>query len=181
MFDAWYDKENRERLLSCLSYLWTELLLKNASNQNHTSCGLMVTIHTGMAGVTAAAMLSLEDGGATFSNAERKIRDLYYGGSREHIKFFRQRISCPCLDAKFKALRRSPKLGACDGCGYTAPRTDLLLCSGCRVSQYCDTKCQRKNWPHHRNHCKNYHWISDQQKSAMMAVDRASADHLHKL
>ena len=164
MFDAWYDKENRESIVKCLSFLGTDLLLKNASDQNRTNCGLMVNIYTGMAGVTAAAMLSLEGGGEIFADAERKIRDLFYGGQREHCKFFRQRISCPCLNAKFKALRRSPKLGACDGCGYIAPRTDLLLCSGCRVSQYCDTQCQRKNWPDHCDYCRIT--IGSQQKSA---------------
>lgn len=42
---------------------------------------------------------------------------------------------------------------SCCGCGGEG-RPKLLLCSGCKVANYCSRECQKENWKSHRLACK---------------------------
>ncbi|KAJ6503564.1 hypothetical protein C8R45DRAFT_973261 [Mycena sanguinolenta] len=44
------------------------------------------------------------------------------------------------------------KLG-CSGCTVMQPRKKVKRCEKCRVAVYCDTSCQRKDWPRHKKIC----------------------------
>ena len=157
LYEAWFEEARRDTLLSSLVSVGTDFLLKDYTfaedGEQH------YTRYTGMAGATASAILSLEHNDAVISHVERKRRDFFFGGQREVTKFFSQRTECACLDAKYKLLKGYTKLGGCDGCWMIAKRTDLLLCSGCRVCQYCSVRCQTDNWPRHRDYCKNVLWL----------------------
>ena len=32
----------------------------------------------------------------------------------------------------------------------------LMICSNCKIATYCSSKCQRKDWKHHRDACNEY-------------------------
>ena len=179
--DSWFAFEGTKKdylLLSLLS-LGTSLLLKEGivSLRGYPTAS---SYYTGLAAVVASAYLELNELDEV-SVLERKLNDLCFGGQvsdsvvllslkaysflffilfsdicqREAIKFFHRRISCNCLAEKFKAVKNNPKISGCDSCGEKAKRTDLLLCSGCRVAQYCDRSCQQKKWEVHREYCEN--------------------------
>ena len=84
-----------------------------------------------------------------------KIRDLYCGGNiterREVLKFYRKRTSCSCLKKMhLEARKDTPKLGDCYHCLRIKERATLMVCSRCRVAQYCSRECQVAAWPKHK-------------------------------
>ena len=88
---------------------------------------------------------------------ESKYRDLRCGGGssiRDVLKIYRKRISCSCLkDKHLLARKATPKMGACCNCGKMKERVLLMVCSKCRISQYCSRECQIAAWSVHRGHC----------------------------
>ena len=88
-----------------------------------------------------------------------KFRDLLGSSSlRDELKFFRKRISCSCLkDMHLKMRKSCPKTGQCFGCDRTTERALLMVCSRCRISQYCSRRCQVEHWPIHKcKECGDY-------------------------
>lgn len=43
---------------------------------------------------------------------------------------------------------------SCASCGGTHP--DMPKCNGCRGVWYCDTKCQKSDWAHHKKYCTQW-------------------------
>ena len=88
-----------------------------------------------------------------------KWRDLFHskGTRRDLLKFYSKRISCSCLKEMYSGIRKTmPKTGQCYGCSAEYVRSSLLVCSRCRVDQYCSRECQVAHWPEHRMVCDAY-------------------------
>ena len=108
-------------------------------------------------------MLESYDGsgdiGSTINSrvVESKYRDLRCGGSgsiRDVLKIYRKRIFCSCLKDKHSLARKTtPKMGACYNCGQMKERVLLMVCSKCRVCQYCSRECQIAAWSMHKHNC----------------------------
>ena len=115
-----------------------------------------------------------------------KFRDLLGSSSlRDELKFFRKRISCSCLkDMHLKMRKSCPKTGQCFGCDRTTERALLMVCSRCRISQYCSRRCQVEHWPIHKcKECGDYFWclLPDTQEQQMIdkcrqMISRSSQD-----
>jgi hypothetical protein len=58
---------------------------------------------------------------------------------------------CKCLDAIVATLERTRQ---CTNCG--AESTVMKKCERCKLSFYCDRKCQMENWRRHKQACENY-------------------------
>ena len=72
-----------------------------------------------------------------------KINELYFDPD-EHtlVSFFKKRITCACLDAKYKQVRSMKKLGICYNINCPRPdrkveRSLTMCCSLCRRVNYC--------------------------------------------
>ena len=46
--------------------------------------------------------------------------------------------------------------------------SDLLLCSGCETVAYCDTDCQRKDWPSHKLVCAKFSGLDIHKKKDLI-------------
>ena len=46
--------------------------------------------------------------------------------------------------------------------------SDLLLCSGCETVAYCDTDCQRKDWPSHKRVCAKFSGLDVHKKKDLI-------------
>jgi hypothetical protein len=91
-----------------------------------------------------------------------KINELYFDPD-EHtlISFFKKRISCACLDGKYKQVKSIPKLGICYNVNCPLPdrkvvRSFTKCCSRCRRVNYCSRDCQVDNWQWHKMYCYGY-------------------------
>ena len=72
-----------------------------------------------------------------------KMNKLAAGNLRDRIKFVAKRLPCACLKKLHSATRKKvAKVGACYGCGRRLPRSDLHVCTGCMMAQYCSRECQ---------------------------------------
>ena len=99
-----------------------------------------------------------------------KLRDLYCRGNtakRDVLKFYRKRTSCSCLKKMHLEARKDiQKLGDCFHCQKLKERTELMVCSRCRVAQYCSRECQVSAWPKHKEgECD--HFVCARKKGTM--------------
>mmetsp|Transcript_19180 Transcript_19180/g.32680 ORF Transcript_19180/g.32680 Transcript_19180/m.32680 type:complete len:276 (-) Transcript_19180:630-1457(-) len=91
-----------------------------------------------------------------------KMNELYFEPD-EHtlVSFFKKRISCSCLDSKYKEVKSLKKLGICYNfnCPHPGRKVERSLtkcCSLCRRVNYCSRECQVENWKMHRLYCPRY-------------------------
>ena len=96
-----------------------------------------------------------------------KLRDIHWSGSsleRDMLKFFRKRTACSCLkDMHLEARKTQPKVGMCNHCWVMKERSLLMVCSRCRVAQYCSRECQIAQWPKHKCECDVFVKAQNQQ------------------
>ena len=91
-----------------------------------------------------------------------KMNELYYDPD-EHtlVSFFKKRITCSCLDTKYKQVRSVRKLGICYNIHCHRPdrkvvRSLTKCCSLCRRVNYCSRECQVHDWIVHKQYCSKY-------------------------
>ena len=81
----------------------------------------------------------------------KKIRDFHV----ICLKFYRKRATCKCLkDVHLESRKALPKHARCDHCEVVKERRLLMVCSRCRIDQYCSRKCQVEGWDKHKRDCK---------------------------
>ena len=87
-----------------------------------------------------------------------KWRDLCYTGTcmkRDLVKFYRKRTACSCLKKVHLETRKTlPKVGNCTHCKEVKERALLMVCSRCRIAQYCSRECQNAHWSRHKGYCE---------------------------
>ena len=78
------------------------------------------------------------------------------GNRRDVVKFVAKRLPCTCLKELHSATRKKvAKVGTCYGCRKQFPRSQLYVCTGCMIIEYCSPACQRADWSRHKRHCGN--------------------------
>mmetsp|Transcript_31241 Transcript_31241/g.74515 ORF Transcript_31241/g.74515 Transcript_31241/m.74515 type:complete len:93 (-) Transcript_31241:29-307(-) len=77
------------------------------------------------------------------------------GNRRDVMKFVAKRLPCACLKKLHSATRKKvAKIGVCDGCRKQFPSSDLYVCTGCMIAEYCSKECQRAHWSRgHKGDC----------------------------
>ena len=143
-----------ERARDCLLVLGADFLLESVHNMQEGP--LKQARAVAMAIVLSPGehmLISQEETGANPVMLQ-KIGDLTGGGSRETVSFFAKRLECSCLKEMYNVVKGDKKTAICCQCQQTKERKTLMLCSGCKLAQYCSAKCQKDNWPYHMNDCK---------------------------
>ncbi len=74
------------------------------------------------------------------------------------IRFLKTRIPCSCLDAKYKEVRSTTKMGICMNPECSLPEKKVELsemkhCTRCRRASYCSRRCQKLHWSVHKDLC----------------------------
>ena len=88
--------------------------------------------------------------------AYRTANRLANGNRRDTVKFVVKRLPCACLKKLHSAVRKKvAKVGTCFGCKKQFPRSQLHVCTGCMIHEYCSRECQRATWPNHKQYCSH--------------------------
>eukprot|EP00986_Skeletonema_menzelii_P006592 scaffold2515_cov142-Skeletonema_menzelii.AAC.2 len=74
------------------------------------------------------------------------------------VKYLRKRIPCCCLDEKYDEVKSITRTGLCFNLECSLPnrmaeRSAMLTCARCGDANYCSRKCQKADWPDHKEHC----------------------------
>ncbi|KAI0090082.1 hypothetical protein BDY19DRAFT_938332 [Irpex rosettiformis] len=79
----------------------------------------------------------------------------------------------PALIVDSRAARR--EFTQCQMCGKDKEhfKIKLSVCTGCRIATYCSSKCQRDNWPAHKQLCLQRRKTNEQTAD----MDRTVKDH----
>ena len=161
--EVWRDKRNRKMACNILISMGTTMFLDTLTTDDnddiiakvaHAIIGLENYVDRG-----DNAQLSVL--GAIFCNrnATTKYRVLTTSGSlrRDLLKFFSKRMSCSCLKNMHSEARNGlPKMGICVYCKEEKSRASLMVCSECRIDQYCSRECQVGDWHRHARVCGIY-------------------------
>jgi hypothetical protein len=105
-----------------------------------------------------------------------KIRD-FMGNARgcTTAKYLSKRTPCSCLEEIMMYL--TPKGGACFHCGAFKPVKELMVCSRCRITQYCSKSCQKAHWPEHKHACFDRAQTNAQEEIAQRKSQRLPSGH----
>ncbi|KAK1741559.1 hypothetical protein QTG54_008037 [Skeletonema marinoi] len=87
-----------------------------------------------------------------------KIHELCKADQHSLVSFFRNRISCKCLDEKHREVRSIKKMGICCNPRCSLPerkleRSGMQSCEQCRHVHYCSRNCQKNDWKRHKEAC----------------------------
>ena len=156
---VWNDSSYRNEAIKLLLQLGTNLLLVHDGvvqqislihNATFVAQVIVVLEKYGIAGeINLAINVSIAKLNDLYLEEDSKWRDL--------LKFFSKRINCSCLKKMHSEARKTmPKLGICHHCHESKERALLMVCSRCKVHQYCSRQCQVANWSSHWELCDTY-------------------------
>lgn len=112
--------------------------------------------------------------GAEQAQGASKISELQSADEHTLVKFFKSRISCSCLDEKYKQVKHITKIGICLNPGCKLPdnkvaRNDMVCCTRCSLVNYCCRECQVDDWRRHRKECRDYNKNKSSNSEAIKA------------
>ena len=158
-----WDKENyRQMAINMFIAIGTNFLLQKHSGNDAANIAFTITLLENYDGSGDFESMIFTRGAAT------KLRNFNGGSStgiRDELKFFRKRTSCKCLkEMHLEARKASPKMGLCYHCDKVEERTLLMVCSRCRIAQYCSMECHMAGWSEHKCSCDKFVSFQKQQK-----------------
>ena len=86
-----------------------------------------------------------------------RLHELLHSDDHTLVSFVRNRIPCRCLEDKYNQVKPMPKMGRCCNIECALPdriKAEMFLCTACRMTYYCSKKCQKADWPQHKEACK---------------------------
>ena len=100
--------------------------------------------------------VTYSDMGVVRRRAAKTSCRLACGNRRDAVKFVAKRLPCTCLKKLHSAARKKlNKTGTCHGCDKPFPRSELDVCTGCMLAEYCSKECQRADRSCHKEYCGN--------------------------
>ena len=90
-----------------------------------------------------------------------KVVELESADDHTLVSYYRKRISCSCLDEKYKEVKSMTRMGMCfnlncSRAGRKVERSKMFSCSRCDTSNYCSVECQKAVWEIHKQDCEAF-------------------------
>jgi len=123
--DVWKDDDLRQVAITVLLSIGVNILLYRLEHP------ILIEM-----AATTIALLENCDGKSDFKST--MFADVSGGGERQATRFFAKRVACSCLKVKNAQLKKMQlKTGMCDGCYRVGRREGLMVCSRCKLVQFC--------------------------------------------
>ena len=74
-----------------------------------------------------------------------------------------------------------PCLATCANCGELQINKKRLKCSKCKISYYCNKKCQTVHWPQHKHQCKKQSRKKKISNITISEEEHQKIKELHKI
>ena len=146
--EVWDNENYRQMVINIFIAIGTNSTLSNESPMNIAYAIVALENYDSIGGLGSVL--------GNLASSKTMMRDID-GSRRDMLKFFRKRTSCKCLKAmNLEARKTLPKLGVCYHCKERKERALLMVCSRCRMSQYCSRECQVAHWPAHKGYCEDF-------------------------
>ena len=102
---------------------------------------------------------------ATFGTKQPEFFETEVADIHTLVSFYRKKISCSCLDEKYKEVKSVSKVGLCrnPNCslpGHLLKRSKMLYCTACGATNYCSRECQVEDWKRHRKTCNLHNHLA---------------------
>jgi hypothetical protein len=174
--EVWDNERYREMAVNIFLSIGTNVLLQNecadyclllataiAALEKYDGIGSISTLNSRVTGAKLRDLCYA----ITSRSVSSKLRDLFAncGSSRRDLlKFYRKRTTCSCLKRMHLHARKTqPKTGECSHCAEEKERALLMVCSRCRIAQYCSRACHIADWPSHKCDCDVFVKAENQQ------------------
>ena len=158
--EVWDNERYREMAVNIFIAIGTNLLLSNERGDSFLAQAIVISCLENYDGSSDSTSLLYN------RVVGRKMNDLFGStyAKRDALKFFRKRTSCSCLkDMHLETRKTLPKTGVCNHCEEEKDRALLMVCSRCRIAQYCSRECQVANWSRHKVYCDECIVLVEQQ------------------
>ena len=87
---------------------------------------------------------------------KKMVKDIWQDIDCEIITFFHSRNDCSSVKEKYHQVKTQPKMKICQHCSRPRKRSELKLCTRCKITPYYNAECQQSDWPDHKVRCKQY-------------------------
>ena len=170
--EVWKNESYRKMATNIMTRIGTNWLLSDTDDSNWLPISYAVMVLENYDGRGDVDLSIYSRGNLS------KLRDIHCvdtSNIRDALKFYRKRTTCSCLRRMHLEARKTfPKLGMCSHCEERKERSLLMVCSRCRITQYCSRACQIRDWPEHKTLCGLY--VKAQQKHTLnsAACDRTN-------
>jgi len=154
---VWNNKSYRKMATDVFTRMGANLLIMNKTKAPSTHERFITNVALGITMIENFGNTYDYDSTIYCRDVASKVRDLDLYCGRDLLKFYRKRMNCKCLKKMhLEARKTQPKLGKCQNCEVVKDRSLLMVCSRCRMNQYCSRKCQVAASPNHREDCNEY-------------------------
>ena len=150
--EVWHNASYRKIAVNILTKIGANFLLNDRIGPR--TIALAIVVLENYDGIGIELTVNYRVVATKFRDLSCTERDISGSNVRDLLKFFRKRVTCKCLkDMHLEARKYLPKLGECSKCNEVKQRALLMVCSRCRIEQYCSRECQIADLPKHRSYC----------------------------
>jgi hypothetical protein len=158
------DKNVCDLIVSCLTSLGTSYLLEDKEIlSGKCIAGLLAqavlfveSMHGQMTHYTTTGENNMGEDDVHYMNYMSKVKDIWQDMDREITKFYHRRNECSCVKEKYDQVKKQTQMSICQHCRQRRARSELKICTRCRITCYCNQECQRLDWPDHKVRCIQY-------------------------
>ena len=149
-------------VVACLTSLGTNYCLDREIIAGKLRAGLLAqavlfveAMHGRMTEYAATGEMTMNED-VYYLNYLSKVRDIWQDIDCEIITFFHGRNDCSSVKEKYHQVKTQPKMKICQHCSLPRNRSELKLCTRCKIAPNYNAECRRSDWPDHKVRCKQY-------------------------
>lgn len=160
------DNRNKTACRQILLSHGTEVLLRSGRDPSSLQMAtkmplalpyLFMLVHMEVVERFNGVIHSIHDEYGMFLKTHQELYDLnMIACPREVVRYFHRHNSCSCLKEIYYHLKDNTKRTTyCSKCKKIKDIREMMVCSKCKVANYCSNECAIADYAHHKTNCKH--------------------------